>query len=150
MDRILPGSSVHEISQQEYWSGLPFHSPGSLPDPGFEPSYPACRWILYHWATRKPPSGTLHSPSFPGGASGSEQRGCPAGLWTGGRKGRMEGQGSCAVQRRGGGGGRGGSRKRTVPWAGPLSLGARFSSFATPNLCSRSPLPQPRHDYFIC
>ena len=76
-------SSVHEISQQEYWSGLPFPSPGSLPDPGFEPTYPACRWILYHWVTRKPPSGTLHSPSFPGGANGSEQRGS-AGLRTGG------------------------------------------------------------------
>jgi len=26
---------------QEYWSGLPFPSPGDLPDPGIEPSYPA-------------------------------------------------------------------------------------------------------------
>ena len=32
-----PGSSVHRISQAEYWSGLPFSSPGSLPDPGIEP-----------------------------------------------------------------------------------------------------------------
>ena len=23
--------------RQEYWSGLPFHSPGDLPDPGMEP-----------------------------------------------------------------------------------------------------------------
>ena len=29
-----PGSSVHEFSRQEYWSGLPFPSPGDLPDPG--------------------------------------------------------------------------------------------------------------------
>ena len=26
----LPGSSVHGISQQEYWSGLPLPSPGDL------------------------------------------------------------------------------------------------------------------------
>ena len=25
-----------EFSRQEYWSGLPFHSPGDLPDPGIE------------------------------------------------------------------------------------------------------------------
>ena len=37
----LPGSSVHGISQQEYWSGLPFPSPEDLPDPGIEPGSPA-------------------------------------------------------------------------------------------------------------
>ena len=26
---------------QEYWSGLPFPSPGDLPDPGIEPRSPA-------------------------------------------------------------------------------------------------------------
>ena len=25
------------FSRQKYWSGLPFPSPGDLPDPGFEP-----------------------------------------------------------------------------------------------------------------
>ena len=33
MDWGLPGSSVCRISQQEYWSGLPFSSPGHLPYP---------------------------------------------------------------------------------------------------------------------
>ena len=33
------------FSRQEYWSGLPFPSPGDLPDPGIEPSSPA----LSHW-----------------------------------------------------------------------------------------------------
>ena len=28
------------FSRQEYWSGLPFPSPGDLPDPGIEPSSP--------------------------------------------------------------------------------------------------------------
>ena len=41
MDCSLPGSSVYEISQQAYWSGLPFPSPGYLPDPGIEPWSPA-------------------------------------------------------------------------------------------------------------
>ena len=30
-----------EFSRQEYWSGLPFPSPGDLPDPGIEPRSPA-------------------------------------------------------------------------------------------------------------
>ena len=29
------------FSRQEYWSGLPFPSPGGLPDPGIEPGSPA-------------------------------------------------------------------------------------------------------------
>ena len=31
------------FSRQEYWSGLPFPSPGDLPDPGIEPWSPALR-----------------------------------------------------------------------------------------------------------
>ena len=30
-----------EFSKQEYWSGLPFSSPGDLPDPGIEPGSPS-------------------------------------------------------------------------------------------------------------
>ena len=41
MDCSLPGSSVHGIFQQEYWSGLPFPSPGDLPEPGTESRSPA-------------------------------------------------------------------------------------------------------------
>ena len=29
------------LSRQEYWSGLPFLSPGDLPDPGIKPRSPA-------------------------------------------------------------------------------------------------------------
>ena len=29
-----------EVSRQEYWSGLPFPSPGDLPDPGINPLQP--------------------------------------------------------------------------------------------------------------
>ena len=28
------------FSMQEYWSGLPFPSPGDLPNPGIEPGFP--------------------------------------------------------------------------------------------------------------
>ena len=36
MDCSLQVSSM-EFSRQEYWSGLPFHSPGDLLNPGMEP-----------------------------------------------------------------------------------------------------------------
>ena len=43
------------FSRQEYWSGLPFPSPGDLPNPGTETGSPArvlpCRQILYYWST---------------------------------------------------------------------------------------------------
>ena len=41
VDYNPPGSSVHRSSRQEYWSGLPFSSPGNLPDPEIEPRSPA-------------------------------------------------------------------------------------------------------------
>ena len=39
MDCSLLGSSVHGIFRLEYWSGLPFPTPGDLADPGIEPEY---------------------------------------------------------------------------------------------------------------
>ena len=47
MDYRPPGSSLHGIPRQEYWSGLSFPSPGDLPDPGIEPMSPAlaCRFF---------------------------------------------------------------------------------------------------------
>ena len=42
MDCSPPGSSVHGDSpRQEYWSGLPYPTPGYLPNPGIEPKSPA-------------------------------------------------------------------------------------------------------------
>ena len=43
---VIPWTVAHqtplstEFSRQEYWSGLPFPSPGDLPDPGIEPGSP--------------------------------------------------------------------------------------------------------------
>ena len=36
LDRSPPGSSVHGIFRQEYWSGLPLPPPGDLPEPGIK------------------------------------------------------------------------------------------------------------------
>ena len=41
MDCGLPGSQSMGFYRQEYWSGLPFPSPGDLPDLGFKPEPPA-------------------------------------------------------------------------------------------------------------
>ena len=43
MDCSSPGSSVRIFARQGYWSGLPFPSPGDLPDPGIEPGSPALK-----------------------------------------------------------------------------------------------------------
>ena len=34
-----------EFSRQEYWSGLPFPSPGDLPDPGIKPTSPSLELV---------------------------------------------------------------------------------------------------------
>ena len=45
---------------QEYWSRLPFPSPGDLPDPGIEPGPPA---LASRFFTTEPP-GRLHEGSL--------------------------------------------------------------------------------------
>ena len=43
MDCSLPGSSVHGLSRQVYWSVLLCPPPGDLPDPGIKPTSPTLR-----------------------------------------------------------------------------------------------------------
>ena len=43
------------FSRQEYWSGLPFPSPGNLPDPGMKTRSPACRQTLYQLSYQRSP-----------------------------------------------------------------------------------------------
>ena len=54
MDSSAPGSSVHGVSRQEYWSGLPCPPPGDLPDPGIKPTSPALQVdslpLSYQWS----------------------------------------------------------------------------------------------------
>ena len=42
--------------RQEYWSGLPFPSPGDRPDPGIEPMSPA---VAGEFLTAEPPEKPL-------------------------------------------------------------------------------------------
>ena len=48
-----------EFSRQEYWSGLPFPSPGDLPNAGIEPGSPA----LQADALTSEPQGKQMEPS---------------------------------------------------------------------------------------
>ena len=44
-----------EFSRQEYWSGLPFPTPGDLPDPGMEPGTPVAPALAGGLFTAEPP-----------------------------------------------------------------------------------------------
>ena len=48
------------FSKQEYWSGLPFPSPGDLPNPGIEPWSPA---LQADTLPSEPPGIYLESPA---------------------------------------------------------------------------------------
>ena len=49
-----------EFSRQEYWSGLPFPSPGDLPGPGMEPGSP----VLKAGSLLSEPPGKLEKDTF--------------------------------------------------------------------------------------
>ena len=51
-----------DFPRQEYWSGLPFLTPGIFMTQGFNPHLLHCRQILYHWATIEAQDG-YHSSS---------------------------------------------------------------------------------------
>ena len=51
------------FSRQEYWSGLPFPSPGDLPNPGIEPGSPALRQTLYPLSHQGSPQSKPNHPS---------------------------------------------------------------------------------------
>ena len=50
------------FSKEEFWSGLPFPSPGDLPDPGIEPGSPA---LQADALPSKPPGKSLRNVQFP-------------------------------------------------------------------------------------
>ena len=62
---VAPWTAAHQVplsmgfSRQEYWSGLPFPSPGDLPDPGLEPGFPT----LQADALPSKPPGKSEKPS---------------------------------------------------------------------------------------
>ena len=61
---VTPWTVAHQappsmgFSRQEYWSGLPFPSPGDLPDAGIEPGSPAFQADAL---TSKPPGKPMSS-----------------------------------------------------------------------------------------
>ena len=55
MDCSPQGSSVHRISQTEYWNGLPFPPPGDLPDPGIKPVSPVSPALAGEFGTAEIP-----------------------------------------------------------------------------------------------
>ena len=60
---VTPWTAAHQaplsmgFSRQEFWSGLPFPSPGNIPEPGI-------RLCLQHWKVDSLPLSNLGSPSF--------------------------------------------------------------------------------------
>ena len=74
MDCSPPGSSVHGISQQEFWSWLPFPSLGDLPDPGIKFVSPALAGGLFTTGPPWKPSAmlarTLKERMHPSGVAG--------------------------------------------------------------------------------
>ena len=49
------------FSRQEYWSGLPFSSPGDLPDPGIKLKSPALAGRFFTTEIPSKPHGQCHS-----------------------------------------------------------------------------------------
>ena len=59
---VSPWTAAHQVplsvgfSRQEYWNGLPFPSPGDLPQPGIEPGSPA---LQVDFLPSKPPGKSI-------------------------------------------------------------------------------------------
>ena len=43
------------FSRQEYWSGLPFATPGDLTNPGIQPTFPVSPALAGGFSTTEPP-----------------------------------------------------------------------------------------------
>ena len=58
---VTPWTVAHQaplsmgLSQQEYWSGLPFPLPGDLPNPRIEPTFPVAPALAGGFITTEPP-----------------------------------------------------------------------------------------------
>ena len=68
IDCCPPDSTVRGILQARTLEWIACPPPRHLPGPGIEPAIPAasvlllhCRWILYHWVTRKAPPYFIHT-----------------------------------------------------------------------------------------
>ena len=66
MDCSPPGPSVHGFPRQEYWSELPFPSPGDLANPGIDLHILNWQAFLFHWVTKETPTLIAYSSSTSG------------------------------------------------------------------------------------
>ena len=60
--------------RQEYWSGLPFPSPGNLPDPGINPRFPA---LQADSLPSEPPGMPWKRPAAAAAAAAKSPQSCP-------------------------------------------------------------------------
>ena len=81
VDSMLPGPLSMEFSRQEYWSGLPFPSPGDLPDPRIEPSFCyTMKWVSHMYTGIPSLLNLPHTPTPISCPSGSSQSTEPSSL----------------------------------------------------------------------
>ena len=80
-DSVAPWIVAHqaplpmEFSRQEYWTGLPFPSPGDLLDPGIKPASPA---LQADSLSSEPPEKPIHEvASIKGSVVKNESWSCP-------------------------------------------------------------------------
>ena len=63
-DSLRPQAPLSmELSRQEYWSGLPFSSPGDLPNSGIEPGSPPLQADSYRLSHQGSPQHLLEAHS---------------------------------------------------------------------------------------
>ena len=61
MDCSQPAPLSIEFSRQEQWSGLPFPTPGGLPDPGIEFTSPVSPPLVSRFFTTVPPGQSIET-----------------------------------------------------------------------------------------
>ena len=65
--------------RHEYWSGLPFHPPGDLPDPGIKPASPVSLALAGRFFATEPPGKPKHITWIPLNTFNHLLASCP--LW---------------------------------------------------------------------
>ena len=64
MDGIPPGPQSMGFSRREYWSGLPFLTPGDLPNPAITPEFPALQVNFFFFLPTEPLGKPMETTDF--------------------------------------------------------------------------------------
>ena len=111
-----------EFSRQEYWSGLPFPSPGHLPDPGMEPRSSTLQAAALTSAPPgKPLNIRIQSLRKPPSDTGLQIQVLTTKISKGGKEPRLKEEG--------GGGGRGADRGGLTDISCHLQIPRRYGTF---------------------